>query len=132
MSDVFTIVFVVLWLVFFGMMARSVWLISWKYLAALFIVYSACFAMAISAYHESVSDVAMFVYGYLFVGYVIYYKYTMGEGALDPIRPALLIKKSRKEKLPGAWLFIYMPHALFFILIVWIVLIYVLPDGIIE
>lgn len=128
MSDVFTIVFVVLWIIFVGMMARSIWLISWKYVVALFVVFSTCFAMAISAYHESVGDVVMFVYGYFFVTYVIYYKYMMREVALKPIRPALLIEKSRKEKLPGAWLFIYMPHALFFILIVWIVLIYVFPD----
>lgn len=127
MSDVFTIVFVVLWLIFVGMMARSVWLISWKYVVAIFTVFSACFAMAITAFHESVGDVAMFVYGYLFVAYVIYYKFMMREVALKPIRPALLIEKSRKENLPAAWLFIYMPHVLFLIMIVWIIFVYVFP-----
>ena len=128
MSDVFSIVFIVLWLIFVGMMARSVWLISWKYVVVLFIVFSTCFSMAMSAYHESVVDVAMFLYGYLFAAYVIYYKYMMRDVALKPIRPALLIEKSRKEKLPGAWLFIYMPHALFFIMIVWTIIIFVFPD----
>lgn len=126
MSDVFTIVFVVLWIIFVGMMARSIWLISWKYVVALFIVFSTCFAMAISAYHESVGDVVMFVYGYLFVAYVIYYKYMMREVALKPIRPVLLISKSRNKKMPMAWLFIYMPYALFVMMIIWIVFVYVL------
>jgi len=62
----------------------------------------------------------------MFLAYIIYYKYMMHEVAGKLIRPSLLIEKSRKEELPAAWLFIYLPYALLIIMMVWIVFTYAL------
>jgi hypothetical protein len=128
MGNALAVAFIVGWIVFVGMLWRSVWLISWKYAVATVIVLAVCFGLIIIAYHDSASGVGVLIYAYLFMAYVIYYKYMMREKFLKPIRSWLLIEKNRNQKLQLAWLFIYMPHTLFFVMIIWIILISVFPE----
>lgn len=109
------------------MFRGSVWLISRKYAVVTFIVHSLLFGVVIWNARHDVFGVAVVVLVYLFIVYIIYYKYTMKESFLKQIKVPLLTEKNRKEKLPAGWLFIYMPHALFICMSVLFILIYIYP-----
>ncbi len=122
-SDAYAVFYVAIWLALIAAVARSVWLISWKYLAALYGALALNLVL-LSAYIDEVTGYFLAVFVHLGLAYVFYYKFVMREVFLKPVVPALLIEKSRREDLPFGRAFIYIPHLLFAAVIVWFVIAY--------
>ena len=121
--------YIVFFLVFIGAIHRSVWLISWKYLVALFgaLVCNAILFLSLSSGADDIEVYLGVILVHLGLAYALYDKFVMREVFLKPIIPALLIEKIRRERLPFGWIFLYIPHLLFAVTIVWIFVKFVIP-----
>ena len=120
---------IVFFLVLFGAIYRAVWLISWKYLVALFagLVFDAIFFLSLSSGADDIEVYLLVILVHLGLAYMFYYKFVMREEFLKPVIPALLIEKSRHEDLPFGRVFLYLPHVLFVVMIIWIFVKFVIP-----
>lgn len=123
------IAYIVFFVVFIGAIHRSVWLISWKYLAGLFaaVMFNAIFVLWLSSGMDEFDGYLVVILVHVFLAYFLYYKFVMREVCLKPVVPALLIEKNRHEKLPFGWVFLYIPYFLFAVIIVWTFIKYVIP-----